>query len=36
MNEIIDTGSTSWYVLLLLAGLAVGVAIAIAQKVREK
>ena len=36
MTEIIDIGSTAWYVLLLLAGLAVGVAIAIAQKVREK
>ena len=29
-------GSTAWYVILLLAGLAVGVAIAIAQKIREK
>ena len=31
--EAIPPGSTAWYVLLLLAGLAVGVAIAIAQKV---
>ena len=31
-----DFGSTGWFVLMLLAGLAVGVAIAIAQKIREK
>ena len=29
-------GSTAWYVILLLAGLAIGVAIAIVQKIREK
>lgn len=28
-------GSTAWYVLMLLAGLAVGIAIAIAMKIRE-
>lgn len=31
--EPVPLGSTAWYVLLLLAGVAVGVAIAIAQKV---
>lgn len=28
-------GSTSWFLLMLLAGLAVGVAIAIVQKIRN-
>ena len=36
MNEIIEVGSTAWYVLLLMAGIAVGVAVAIAQKVRGR
>lgn len=31
-----ETDSTSWYVIMLLAGLAVGVAIAIAKTVFEK
>lgn len=31
--DAIPIGSTAWYVLLLMAGLAVGVAIAVAQKV---
>ena len=35
MNGI-EIGSTAWYVLLLMAGLAVGVAIALAQKVFRK
>ena len=34
--EGVEIGSTAWYVLLLLAGLAVGVAIALAQKVFRK
>ena len=29
----IEIGTTAWYVLLLMAGLAVGVAVAIAQKI---
>lgn len=29
----IPFGSTAWYVLLLMAGVAVGVAVAIAQKI---
>lgn len=32
----VEIGSTAWYVLLLMAGLAVGVAIAIAQKAFRK
>ena len=32
----VEIGSTAWYVLLLMAGLAVGVAVAIAQKVLRK
>lgn len=32
---MIEFGSSSWYLLVLLAGLAVGVAIAIAQKIRR-
>ena len=32
----IAIGSTAWYVLLLMAGLAVGVAIALAQKIFQK
>ena len=32
----VEIGSTAWYVLLLMAGLAVGVAAAIAQKVFRK
>ena len=34
--EGVEIGSTAWYVLLLLAGVAVGVAVAIAQKVFRK
>lgn len=34
--ETIEIGSTSWFVLMLLAGLAVGVAIAIARIVFGK
>jgi hypothetical protein len=34
--EAIEIGSTSWYVVLLFAGLAVGVAIAIARVVFGK
>ena len=33
---MVEIGSAAWYVLLLLAGLAVGVAVAIAQKVFRK
>jgi hypothetical protein len=33
---VIEFGSTAWYVLLLMVGLAVGVAIAMAQKVFRK
>ncbi len=32
----IDPGSTSWYIILLFAGLAVGVAIAMVQKIIRK
>ena len=33
MEGGVEPGTTAWYVLLLLAGVAVGVAIAIAQKI---
>ena len=33
MDGAFEVGSGAWYVLLLLAGLAVGVAIAVAQKI---
>jgi hypothetical protein len=33
---MIEIGSTAWYVLLLMAGLAVGVVIAMARKVFRK
>lgn len=36
MEPTIEFGSTAWYVLMVLAGLAVGAAIAIAQKVFRK
>lgn len=34
--DAVEFGSTSWYVVLLFAGLAVGVAIAIARVVLRK
>lgn len=34
--EGIDPGSTSWYLILLLGGLAVGAAIAMVQKIFRK
>ena len=36
MDAALDFGSTSWYVVMLLAGLAVGVAVAIAKAVFDK
>lgn len=36
MEPSVEFGSTAWYVLMVLAGLAVGVAVAIAQKVFRK
>lgn len=33
MEGGIEVGTTAWYVLLLMAGVAVGVAVAIAQKI---
>ena len=32
----VEIGSTAWYVLLLMAGVAVGVAVAIGQKIFRK
>ena len=36
MDAPIEIGSTAWYVLMLMAGLAVGVAVAIARAVFRK
>jgi hypothetical protein len=36
MDAPLDLGSTGWYVVMLMAGLAVGIAIAIARTVFRK
>ena len=36
MDAALDFGSTSWYVVMLLAGLAVGVAVAVAKTLFDK
>lgn len=36
MDAPIEFGSTAWYVLMLLAGLAVGVAVAMARSIFRK
>ncbi len=36
MDTSIEFGTTAWYVLMVLAGLAVGVAVAIARTIFDK